>query len=145
MLSVTQSIDRHKSPSMAGVVRDGLHGRVTDAMTFLRWTAVRLVRWAAISAVLLGLLGSRASIPQLVSGEVIETIEVVVSVNWRQHESETFAASDRAFSRRKCVCNCGRSSNIVRGCCRHMGRDFRHCYMSVGHRRPDNSVAPLLI
>ncbi len=145
MVAKKQTIERHQSAQSAEVSVVRLQLRVPMFVPRLRWITNRLVRWAAMSAILLGLFGSRTGIPELVTGEVIETVEVVDSINWRHHESETFSASDREFTRRKCVRQRGRNSNIVRFCCRHLSRDYRHSYLSVGHRRPDNSIAPLLI
>ncbi|MBL8855366.1 MAG: hypothetical protein JNK57_15475 [Planctomycetaceae bacterium] len=145
MVAKKETIERHQSAQTAEVSAVGWQLKISTAVPRLRWIANQLVRWAAMSAIFLGLFGSRAGVPELVTGEVIETVEVVVSINWRHHESETFSASDREFTRRKCLRHRGRNSNIVRCCCRHLSREYRRPYLSVGHRLPDNSLAPLLI
>jgi hypothetical protein len=140
-----RTLDQCKAVPGAEMTGVALWPMISVIWDWLRSSATGFVRLAAISAVLFGLLGSRGLSTELAIGEVIETIEVVVSINWRHHESETFSASDREFSRRKCVRIHGRSTNIVRCCCRHFNPEIRYSFLSDGHRRPDNSIAPLRI
>lgn len=109
------------------------------------WIGTLMFRVALVAAILLGFVGSRASVSELVTGEIIETVEVVVSFHGRHHESFSFCESDREFSRRRCVRHGGRNTNVVRCCCRCLSNTFENRHLSTGHRRPDNSIAPLLI
>lgn len=113
--------------------------------TFVHWLLALFFRVSLVFAILVGLIGSRGSVSEVVTGEVIETVEVVVSFHSRHHESDSFFESDREFSRRKCVRHCGRNANVVRCCCCCLNNRFQNRHLSVGHRRPDNSLAPLLI
>lgn len=140
-----RKMDGDSSAELPYVVTCGRRSLLTAGRDRAQWLAARLVRFAAFSAILLGLIGSRASVHEIVSGEVVETVEVVVSFNLRHHESETFSASDRDCCRRKCAGCRGRSKHVVRRCCRHLSREIRDGYVSGGHRLPDNSLAPLLI
>lgn len=117
------------------------HGNVQS----IRWIGTLMFRVALVAAILFGFVGSRASVSELVTGEIIETVEVVVSFHVRHHESDSLCESDREFSRRRCVRQCGRNTNLVRCCCRCLNNSFQNRHLSVGHRRPDNSIAPLLI
>jgi hypothetical protein len=151
MFGENPTIDRDKQAVMPAVAgssqRPGSMPRlsVSAARGPICWLAAKFFRVAALAAVLFGLFGTRASVSELVTGEVVETIEVVVSFHGRHQESETFSASDREFTRRRCVRHRGRNTNVVRCCCRYLSGEIRYVGQLVGHRLPDNSLAPLLI
>ncbi len=151
MVGENPTIDRDKQavmPAVAGSSQQpgSMPGSCISAgRGRICWLAARLLRIAALSAILFGMFGTRASVSELVTGEVVETIEVVVSFHGRHQESETFAASDREFTRRRCVRHRGRNTNVVRCCCRYLSGEIRYVGQLMGHRLPDNSLAPLLI
>jgi hypothetical protein len=138
-------IASNRKAEMLGAVLCVERSLVCKSRQQCSWLAIRVFRMLAILAILFGFIGSRASVSEIVNGEVIETVEVVVSFHARHHEAESFSASDREFMRRRCVRHRGRNTNLVRCCCRCLNREICSDILSPGHRLPDNSLAPLLI
>ncbi len=102
----------------------------------------RLSRLGVLALVLFGLCNARYLPPELLSGEVVENL---VSVDSRRQECESCYNSDRELRLRKSFNPRGCSQPVLRRCCRSLSNQINHRPRVAGHRRPDNSVAPLLI
>jgi len=115
-------------------------GRTRDLLSGMdRWRRGRLV---VLFLCLLGLIGFQTVIPEIGFAEIAEH---VVSVESRFCDRAHGGSVDRQNRMRKCLNFSGSWRLVLRRCCRTMSEAHGLRPVASGHRRPDNSLAPLLI